>query len=349
MNIQAVKLDDESNAVVVLDQTKLPTSRVFLTLTSIEQIWEAIRTLRVRGAPAIGIATAFGIYIAMKSYDTESRDLFYSEFKKHKEYLASSRPTAVNLFWALDAMEREVVEFSGDNIGELKTRLLHVAERIAREDAEICRKIGEHGLTLLKDGFGILTHCNAGALATARYGTALAPVYLGYEKGMKFHVYVDETRPLLQGARLTSYELTHSGIDMSLICDNMAATVMKSGKVDAVLVGCDRVAANGDTANKIGTLGVAILARHFKIPFYVCAPLSSIDMSTATGGDIIIEERPPEEITEMWYKERMAPAGISVYNPAFDVTDSKLITAFITERGIVYPSFKENLGKILSV
>ncbi|NLG52746.1 MAG: S-methyl-5-thioribose-1-phosphate isomerase [Clostridiales bacterium] len=347
MEFQSVVLDDEKNAVIILDQTKLPLKQEYLKLTTVEQLWEAVRALRVRGAPAIGIAAAFGVYIALKQYNTQSREEFYNKFKKFRDYLESARPTAVNLFWALDAMERVITEYRGDNINELKSRLLAAAKDIARKDAEVCRKIGEHGLSLIRDCRGILTHCNAGALATARYGTALAPVYLGRENGCSFHVYVDETRPLLQGARLTAFELSRAGIDFTLICDNMAASVIKSGNVDAVLVGCDRVAINGDTANKIGTLGVAILAKHYNIPFYVCAPVSSIDPDTAAGADIVIEQRAPEEVTEAWYKNKMAPEGAAVFNPAFDVTDAELISAFITEKGIVYPPFEEGLKRII--
>ena len=253
----------------------------------------------------------------------------------------SSRPTAVNLSWALNRMERVVTENADCPVPLIVSLLKKEAEEIRDEDIRVCRKIGEYGLTLVKKGDGILTHCNAGQLATVRYGTATAPIYLGQERGYGFHVYADETRPLLQGARLTAYELLSSGVDVTLICDNMASTVMKNGWVNAVFVGCDRVAANGDTANKIGTSGVAILAAHYGIPFYVCAPTSTIDLSTPTGADIRIEERKPEEVSEMWYRERMAPEGVKIFNPAFDVTDHSLITGIVTEYGVLRAPYEE--------
>ena len=243
-------------------------------------------------------------------------------------------------------MEQVVLQAKGKPLAEIKQLLHDEAVKIKDEDIWICSKIGEYGLTLVKKGDGLLTHCNAGQLATAKYGTATAPMYLGYQKGYGFHVFCDETRPQLQGARLTSYELSASGLDVTLICDNMASSVMKNGWVQAVFVGCDRVAANGDAANKIGTSGVAILAKYYGIPFYVCAPTSTIDFATPTGAGIKIEQRPPEEVTEMWYKERMAPKGIKVYNPAFDVTDHSLITAIVTEYGIARAPYDVSLQEI---
>ena len=238
-------------------------------------------------------------------------------------------------------MERVVTENADCPVPQIVSLLKQEAEEIRDEDIRVCRKIGEYGLTLVKKGDGILTHCNAGQLATVRYGTATAPIYLGQERGYGFHVYADETRPLLQGARLTAYELLSSGVDVTLICDNMASTVMKNGWVNAVFVGCDRVAANGDTANKIGTSGVAILAAHYGIPFYVCAPTSTIDLSTPTGAHIRIEERKPEEVSEMWYRERMAPEGVKIFNPAFDVTDHSLISGIVTEYGVLRAPYEE--------
>ena len=264
-----------------------------------------------------------------------------------KDYLASSRPTAVNLFWALNRMEKTFNKNKDKSISEIKEILFKEAEDIRQEDIQISRNIGEIGLTLLHEGDGILTHCNAGTLATAKYGTATAPMYLALEKGLKnLRVYCDETRPLLQGARLTSFEMFNAGIDTTLICDNMASIVMKKGLIDIVFVGCDRVARNGDAANKIGTSGVAILAKHYGIPFYVCAPSSTIDMDTACGDDIPIEERNPDEVTTMWYKERMAPEGVKVYNPAFDVTDHSLITGIITEKGLCTAPFDKAFEKL---
>ena len=268
-------------------------------------------------------------------------DDFYREFARVKNYLASSRPTAVNLFTALERMEAALLKCQGAGVEVLKQVLREEAEAIRKEDATACRKIGEYGLSLLKPGMGLLTHCNAGHLAVSEYGTALAPIYLGQEQGFGFSVFADETRPLLQGARLTAFELQKAGVDVTLICDNMASSVMKQGWVQAVLVGCDRVAANGDTANKIGTSGVAVLAKYYGIPFYVLGPTSTIDMDCPTGKEIKIEERDPAEVTEKWYTRRMAPEGIHVYNPAFDVTSAELITAIITEKGIAYPPFRD--------
>lgn len=344
--IQSVVLDDDSNALIVLDQTLLPNEKIFLRLTSQNQIWEAIYSLRVRGAPAIGIAAGYGAYLGTKESQAESYDELYEDFKKVKEYLASSRPTAVNLFWALDRMENRFKREKGKSVQEVKRALKEEAENIRAEDEVVCKNIGENALSLLKDGMGILTHCNAGAVATAKYGTALAPIYLGKERGYDFKVYADETRPLLQGARLTAWELKEAGIDVTLICDNMASIVMKEEKIQAVLVGCDRVAENGDTANKIGTSGVAILAKHYGIPFYVCAPLSTVDLKCSTGEDIRIELRADEEITSKWYEKPMAPAGVKTYNPCFDVTDNSLITAIVTEKGIAYPPYSESLPKL---
>lgn len=343
--IQSVMLDDENSTLVILDQTLLPNEKLFLRLTSQNQIWEAIYALRVRGAPAIGIAAGYAAYLGTKESDAKTYDELYEDFMKVKKYLASSRPTAVNLFWALDRMEKRFIKEKGNSVEEVKKALKDEAESIRNEDEQVCKTIGEYALSLLKDGMGILTHCNAGAIATAKYGTALAPIYLGQEKGYEFKVYADETRPLLQGARLTAWELKEAGVDVTLICDNMASIVMKEGKVQAVLVGCDRVANNGDTANKIGTSGVAILAKHYGIPFYVCAPLSTVDLECKTGDDIHIELRPDEEVTSKWYEKPMAPQGVKVYNPCFDVTDHNMITAIVTEKGIAYPPYTESLPK----
>ncbi|MFV0504550.1 MAG: S-methyl-5-thioribose-1-phosphate isomerase [Lachnospirales bacterium] len=340
-------VDLKNDNLVIIDQTKLPTIEEVLTLDDEKSIWEAINRLSVRGAPAIGIAAAIGIYVCINKYETNDYDDFYNEFKRIKEYLDSSRPTAVNLSWALNIMEEVVLTNRDKTVKDIKNDLMKKAIELKEEDGNICRKIGEHGLELLGKDFGLLTHCNAGRLATSKYGTATAPMYVGHEQGYNFKVFCDETRPLLQGARLTAYELHTSGIDTTLICDNMASIVMAKGKIDAVLVGCDRVAANGDTANKIGTSSVAILAKHYGIPFYVCCPVSTIDMTCATGGDIEIEERKGEEITEMFYSKRLAPEGVKTFNPAFDVTDNSLITAIITEHGVLKPPFNEAFGKLL--
>ncbi|HTP57478.1 MAG TPA: S-methyl-5-thioribose-1-phosphate isomerase, partial [Spirochaetia bacterium] len=300
--------------------------------------------LRVRGAPAIGIAAAYGAYLGVRGSAARTYSELSAEFALVKKRLASSRPTAVNLFWALDRMEACLTRFRGSAPAEIKAALRAEAEAIQAEDQEVCRRIGEHSLTLLEKGWGLLTHCNAGALATSQWGTATAAMYLGAQRGYGFKVYADETRPLLQGVRLTAWELSQAGIDVTVICDNMVSAVMSQGRVQAVLVGCDRVAANGDTANKIGTSGVAILARHYGVPFYVHAPLSSVDLKCPTGADIPIEQRRPEEVTEKWYARPMAPGGVKVYNPAFDVTDHRLITAIITERGIAREPFDRSLS-----
>ena len=338
--LKTVRLNEDASAVIILDQTRLPGEEVYVSLASAAEVWDAIYKLKVRGAPAIGIAAAYGIYVCSRQIQAAAFDDFYREFLKIKDYMASSRPTAVNLVAALNRMEKVVTGHPDLPVAEL-LRLLHAeSEAIRAEDAAACRKIGENCLSLLKPGMGILTHCNAGHLAVSEYGTALAPVYLGEERGCGFKVFADETRPLLQGARLTAYELHKAGVDVTLICDNMASIVMKKGWVQAVVVGCDRIAANGDVANKIGTSGVAILARHYGIPFYVLGPTSTIDLACPDGDSIVIEERSSDEITDMWYASRMAPEGVKAYNPAFDVTSHELITAIITEKGIAYPPFR---------
>lgn len=346
MEYETVELDEKEGAVVIIDQTLLPGKTELIRLKSAQEIWDAIYLLKVRGAPAIGVAAAFGIYVLALGIEAQDYDTFYTEFVKQKDYLNSARPTAVNLSWALNRMEQVCKDHCGLNVAELKERLRQEAIAIKEEDVWVCKTIGEYGLSLVKPGDGILTHCNAGQLATSKYGTATAPIYLGQERGYHFHVFADETRPLLQGARLTAYELHSSGVDVTLICDNMSAAVMRNGWINAVFVGCDRVAANGDVANKIGTSVVAAVAKRYNVPFYVCAPTSTIDMATETGNDIHIEQRPAEEVTDMWYKERMAPEGVKVYNPAFDVTDNELVTAIVTEYGIAKAPYKESLQEI---
>lgn len=345
-----VRMAKDNRAVDIIDQTLLPGTIRRIEVASKQEIWDAIKTLKVRGAPAIGVAAAYGVALLASRVDEADYDAFYASFRELKDYLASSRPTAVNLFWALNRMDETVREGKGRPVSEIKELLFAQADKIREEDVQISRSIGEIGFGLLKelkrDGreIGILTHCNAGTLATAKYGTATAPMYLALEKGWAgtdMHVYCDETRPLLQGARLTAFELCNAGITTTLQCDNMASILMKSGKIDIIFVGCDRVAKNGDAANKIGTSGVAILAKHYGIPFYVCAPSSTIDVQTPTGEEIPIEMRDADEVTTMWYKERMAPEGIHVYNPAFDVTDHSLITGIITEKGMCRAPFDE--------
>ena len=348
MHQDTVAMDPETEELVILDQTRLPGQTVFLRLSTAEAIYQAIYTLQVRGAPAIGVAAAIGIYAVCRRMPDTDYETFAAEFERIRAYLVSARPTAVNLAWALEQMAQVVREHAGCPVAALKDRLRERALELRDQDIQVCRAIGEYGLTLIQNGDGILTHCNAGQLATVRYGTALAPIHVGREQGMQFRVFTDETRPLLQGARLSAYELFADGVDTTLICDNMASSVMRRGWVQAVFVGCDRVAANGDTANKIGTSGVAILAKHYGIPFYVCAPMSTIDLSCPDGTAIRIEERPGAEVTDMWYKEPMAPEGVKVYNPAFDVTDADLITAFVTERGIIRPPFAPALKRLFA-
>ena len=346
LSLDTVVLSQDRTALEILDQTLLPSEIRVLRLTDVRDIWEAIYSLRVRGAPAIGVCAGYAMALVGAQIDTDDPAAFSAAFREKKEYLATARPTAVNLFWALDRMERVLTEHSDESVPTLRERLFAEADAIRAEDIAISRAIGQHGLNLLHRGDGILTHCNAGTLATAKYGTATAPIYAALEAGWDdLRVYCDETRPLLQGARLTAFELHSAGVDTTLLCDNAAASLMAAGKVNIIFVGCDRVARNGDAANKIGTSAVAILARHYGIPFYVCAPSSTIDMAIPDGSAIPIEQRPGEEVTEMWYSHRMAPEGIGVYNPAFDVTPSTLITGIITERGVCRapyePAFRE--------
>lgn len=344
-DLRTVSLDIKENKLIILDQTQLPEKEIYVVLSTPEEIKDAIYKLKVRGAPAIGIAAAYGIYVCCNQIETESFDFFFKEFQKIKSLLISSRPTAVNLEAALQRVEKRVSINKNRPVAELKQVMLQEANLIYQEDINACHKIGENGLSLLKPNMGLLTHCNAGHLAVSEYGTALAPIYLGEERGYSFRVFADETRPLLQGARLTAYELQKAGIDVTLICDNMASLVMKKGWIDAILVGCDRIAANGDTANKIGTSGVAVLAKYYGIPFYVLGPTSTIDMLSESGNEIMIEERNSDEITELWYTKRMAPLGVKTFNPAFDITSHELISAIITEKGIAYPPFDEAFQK----
>jgi len=347
-HIDNVKLSEDGRSVVIIDQTKLPNATEYLTLSSAKDFYDAIFELKVRGAPAIGICAGYGLYCLAKSLAAENYQKFTAKLGEYKEYLNSARPTAVNLSWALNRMWRVVADDEDRAVPEIVKLLGVECVCIHEEDIAMCRSISEFGLSLIHPGDGVLTHCNAGPLATSRYGTALGPLFLGRERGMNFRVFADETRPLLQGARLTSYELSRAGIDVTLICDNMASIVMKNGWIDACFVGCDRVAANGDTANKIGTSGVAILAKHYGIPFYVLGPTSTIDMRCKTGDDIKIELRAPEEIQAKFYKEPMAPREVACYNPACDVTENALITGIVTEKGICRPPYVESLAKLFA-
>lgn len=338
--IQPIELDGD--VVTIIDQTLLPGEERRIAIETVEAMWEAIRSLRVRGAPAIGIAAAFGLDIASRASDAIERDGFLADINRARTHLATSRPTAINLFWALDRVFQRVVSDPATDVALLRERVRAEVLALLDEDLAAGRAIGEHGARLLRDG-AVLTHCNAGGLATSGYGTALAPIYVAHEQGLRLRVYADETRPLLQGARLTSWELARAGVPVTVIADSMAASVLAGGAVQAVIVGADRVAANGDVANKIGTLGVAIIARNYGIPFYVAVPLSTIDFATPTGADIPIEERAPEELTH-FNERRIVPAASAVSNPAFDVTPAEFVTAFITEHGVVSPPFGEELA-----
>ena len=341
-----VRLGDDGNSVVILDQTLLPRRTEYLTLTDAETMWEAIYSLRVRGAPAIGIFAAYSMAVLAKQIEAPDFEGFCKEYFRLSDYLNSSRPTAVNLSCMLRRMEAVVRGQKNSPRTELLAALEAEAKAIHAEDMAMCLKISEYGLSLLKDGDGVITHCNAGPLATSRYGTAQGPFYLAKERGVQLHVFVDETRPLLQGARLTSYELTKAGVPCTLICDNMASLVMKQGKVQAVFFGCDRIARNGDVANKIGSSGLAVLAHYYGIPVYSLGPSTTIDFACPTGDDIPIEERKPEEIKELFYAEPMALPEVQCYNPAFDVTDHSLLSGIVTERGIARPPFDESFRRL---
>lgn len=364
LNYETVRLSDEDKSIEIIDQTLLPNEVKLVKLNDSKGYFDAIKLLMVRGAPAIGVFAGFAYYLeAVRISEQITRHElcdFYAELHKAKEYLNSSRPTAVNLSWALNRMEaitkkmRDALQ-NGQNVGgqnaggqdhggqdavmQIIEALRQEAILIKEEDTAMCRAIGEHALGLVKKGDGLLTHCNAGQLATSKYGTATSVMYLGHEKGYDFKIYCDETRPLLQGARLTAFELSAAGMDVTVLCDNMVASLMKTGAINAVFVGADRIAANGDAANKIGTSVVATVARHYNIPFYVCAPSSTIDSDIATGDEIPIEMRDKDEVTTMWYQKRMAPENVNVYNPAFDVTDHSLITGIITEKGVFTAPF----------
>ena len=341
-----VHLGDDQASVVILDQTLLPNRVEYLTLREPEEMFEAIQLLRVRGAPAIGICAGYCLAALAQQRKGLPPAQFGPELHRLAQYLNSSRPTAVNLSWALNRLGKRAHAMSGSTPAAIADALAEEAAAIHQEDIAMCKAISEHGLTLINDGDGVLTHCNAGPLATSQYGTALGPLLLGKERGMNFRVFADETRPLLQGARLTSYELQKAGVDVTLICDNMASMVMKNGWVNACFVGCDRVAANGDAANKIGTSGVAILAKHYGIPFYVLGPTSTIDLNCPTGDDIQIELRDPEEIKSKFYAQPMALPEVKCYNPAFDVTDHDLIAGIVTEKGVCRPPYTKSLAAL---
>jgi methylthioribose-1-phosphate isomerase len=353
MIVQAVKwIGGIDGYLELVDQRRLPAEFARLDCRDAATLFDAIKTLAVRGAPAIGVAAAYGLVLALQGLEAgESLEKALAELTKARKYLASSRPTAVNLFWALDRMRHKAQEFVADNPGataqDIVEAALVEAKAIQAEDAEMCRQIGLNGEKFVKEGAGILTHCNAGALATGGQGTALSPMFEAHKKGLRFNVYADETRPLLQGARLTAWELKQAGIEVAVICDNMAGWLMKQGKVNAVITGADRIAANGDAANKIGTYSLSILAREHSVPFYIAAPSSTFDLSLDSGADIPIEQRAAEEVTSFAGRQT-APAGVDVWNPAFDVTDARNITAIITERGAIENPTTEKVLKHLA-
>ena len=343
MPVHTIEWKDQT--LHIIDQTLLPSEVRFVALTTLEAVWEAIKMLRVRGAPAIGICAAFGVVVGIREKRAKTGVDLIRVALDSADYLGTARPTAVNLFWALERMRRVADALDPDAPTDaLLARLEQEAESILEEDRRLSRAIGEHGAGLIQDDIGVLTHCNAGGLATAEYGTALAVMFSAHERGRRFHAYADETRPLLQGARLTTWELMQAGIDVTLICDGTAAQVMREGKIQLVLVGADRIAANGDTANKIGTYGVALLAQAHGIPFYVAAPSSTFDLGLPNGENIPIEQRGADEVTA-GFGRRTAPDGVNVYNPAFDVTPAHLIAGIITEKGILRPPYIETIAE----
>jgi len=338
---------DQDGHLVIIDQTRLPTELVEIELRDADAVWEAIKSLRVRGAPAIGIAAAYGVCLGLQGGGECDEADFWRRLDEVTAHLAASRPTAVNLCWALQRLKETADQHRGQESVALRAALLAEARAIHDEDRQMCRAIGRYGAELLSDGNGVLTHCNAGGLATADYGTALAVFFAAHEAGKRLHVYADETRPLLQGARLTAWELQQRGIDVTLICDSMAAQVMREGRVQAVVTGADRIAANGDVANKIGTYQIALAAAAHEIPFYVAAPTSTFDLSLSSGDQIPIEQRDPAEITH-GFGRQTAPDGIQVYNPAFDVTPARLIRAIICEKGIIQPVSEASIAAMFA-
>lgn len=329
----------------MIDQTRLPAELVYLEIAALEILGEAIKSLRVRGAPALGVAGAFGALLSAEKFHGGDKPAFFAQFERDIEYLRATRPTAVNLGWALDRMQRSAHAHREHPLAAIKAALHEEAQMIFEEDRRTCRALAEHGAALVPPNATIITHCNTGALATADYGTALGVLFAAHAQGKKLHVFVDETRPLLQGARLNMWELMNEGIDCTLICDNTAAFVMQRRRVDFCIVGADRIAANGDTANKIGTYSLAVNARQHGVPFYIAAPISTIDFGIRTGKDIPIEERSAEEVTN-GFGRRTAPEGSRVYSPAFDVTPNEFIAAIITEAGVIRPPFEKNLKAI---
>ena len=345
-HVQNIRYDKATERLYIIDQTLLPNEEKEIELRTVEEMIEAIKMLRIRGAPAIGICAGHCMYALARDIDAKDNETFYRKLQIDGELLGVARPTAVNLRWAVEEMLDTAKAHLKDDRAELLEALYRKAVDIHEDDIAKCTAISEYGLSLLKDGDGVLTHCNAGPLATSRYGTGQGPFLLAAERGIHIRVFADETRPLLQGARLTSYELQRAGVDVTLICDNMASMVMKNGWVQACFVGCDRIAANGDFANKIGTSGVAILAKHYGIPVYTLGPTSTIDMNCPDGAHIPIELRDGDEIKNLWYEKPMALPEVKCFNPSFDVTDHELLTGIVTEKGICYPPFTESLAAL---
>ena len=345
-HVQNIRYDKATERLYIIDQTLLPNEEKEIELRTVEEMIEAIKMLRIRGAPAIGICAGYCMYALARDIDAKDNETFYRKLQIDGELLGSARPTAVNLRWAVGEMLDAAKTHLKDDRAELLEALYRKAVDIHEDDIAKCTAISEYGLSLLKDGDGVLTHCNAGPLATSRYGTGQGPFLLAAERGIHIRMFADETRPLLQGARLTSYELQRAGVDVTLICDNMASMVMKNGWVQACFVGCDRIAANGDFANKIGTSGVAILAKHYGIPVYTLGPTSTIDMNCPDGAHIPIELRDGDEIKNLWYEKPMALPEVKCFNPSFDVTDHELLTGIVTEKGICYPPFNESLAAL---
>jgi methylthioribose-1-phosphate isomerase len=345
MEIQTIEWSNQK--IKIVDQTKLPLKLEYLYIKDVKSLWQAIKKMQIRGAPALGAAAGWGMYLGIKDSKARHFSVFSRQLDRLARYLASSRPTARNLFWGIERICSVAVRNKHKSIFKIKRLIFKEAEKIAREDKATCRRIGYYGSKLVKSGDRILTLCNAGIFATIDYGTALGVIYRAKADGKKTQVYVCETRPILQGARLSAWELKKNGIDVTLICDNMAATLMKQGKIDKVITGADRIAANGDTANKIGTYNLAVLSNFHHIPFYVAAPRSTFDLSIKTGAQIVIEERPASEVSELFFKKPIAPKGVQVFNPAFDVTPHNLITALITDKGIIKPPDRRNISAIL--
>ncbi|MBU3959090.1 MAG: S-methyl-5-thioribose-1-phosphate isomerase [Candidatus Omnitrophica bacterium] len=339
----------KANAIKIIDQTKLPQKLEYIYIRDLKSLWQAIKELKVRGAPALGVAAGLGVYLGIKDLRVKDFARFLQQLERIIKYLASCRPTARNLFWGLEKMRQAALKNKNKPVSSIKRIIFTEAQKIIEEDRSACRHIGYYGAKLIKGKDAILTICNAGALATIDYGTALGVIYRAREEGKNIKVFACETRPLLQGARLTTWELKRKGVDVTLICDSMAAALMQQGKISKVIAGADRIALNGDTANKIGTYNLAVLSKYHQIPFYIAAPLSTFDFSIESGKDIPIEERDKKEVTGLFFKRPIAPAGIKVFNPAFDVTPHRLISAIITDKGIIRPHYKLNIKKILDI